>query len=100
MNIDPQNNKFEQTFSHKYLVRSSQNEPGQSPRKNEPSQSFNNQISHVLKFSAWLLLYRAISKMFNLTKSELAKAWLDVHKELLYGFETTHLAHIQTFQRG
>ena len=37
MNIDPQSNKSDQIFSHKGLVRPRQNDPGQSPGKNEPS---------------------------------------------------------------
>ena len=48
-----------------------------------------------LRFRAWLLLYLTISKMFNLTKCELAKAWLDPHKQLLYEFEVTYLADLK-----
>ena len=33
MNIDPQNNKSDQIFSYKYLVRPRQSGPGQSPEK-------------------------------------------------------------------
>ena len=33
------------------------------------------QIHIYLSFTAWLLLYLTISKMFNLTKPEIAKAW-------------------------
>ena len=33
MNIDPQNNKSDQIFSHNYLVRPRQSDPGESPEK-------------------------------------------------------------------
>ena len=35
------------------------------------------QSNTYLSFIAWLLLYLTISKMFYLTKCELAKAWSD-----------------------
>ena len=50
MNIDPQNNKYDQIFSHKYLIRPHQNDPGKFPGKSGPSRSFNYLISHILKF--------------------------------------------------
>ena len=48
MNIDPQNNKSDQIFSYKYLVRPRQGGPGQSPGKSGPTRSFNYFISHIL----------------------------------------------------
>ena len=41
MNIDPQNNKSDQIFSHKYLVRPRQSDPCQYPGKSGPSRGFN-----------------------------------------------------------
>ena len=40
MNIDPQNNKSDQIFSHKGLDRPCQNDPGQSPGKSVPPVKF------------------------------------------------------------
>ena len=50
MNIDPQNNKSEQIYSHKYLGKPRQSDSGQSPGKGGPSRSFNYLISHILEF--------------------------------------------------
>ena len=49
-NIDPQNNKSEQIYSHKYLGKPRQSDSGQSPGKGGPSRSFNYLISHILEF--------------------------------------------------
>ena len=49
MNIDPQNNKSDQIFSHKYLIIPHQNDPGKFPGKSGPSRSFNYLISHIIK---------------------------------------------------
>ena len=40
-----------------------------------------------LRFRAWLLLYLIISKMFSLSKCELAKAWLVKSKNDLKSYE-------------
>ena len=50
MNINPQNKKSDQIFSHKYLVRPRKSEPGQSPGKSGLSRSFNYLISHIFTF--------------------------------------------------
>ena len=78
MNIDPKNNKSDQIFSPKGLVRAHQNDLYHSLGKkwifHEVSIIW---FSTYQSFSAWLLLYLTVSKMFNLTKFEAAKAWSD-----------------------
>ena len=68
----------DQIFSPKGLVRPHQNDPDHSLGKkwtfHEVSIIW---FSTYQSFSAWLLLYLTISKMFNLTKFEAAKAWSD-----------------------
>ena len=50
MNIDPQNNKSEQIYSHKYLGKPLQSDSGQFRGKGGPSRNFNDLISHILEF--------------------------------------------------
>ena len=70
--------KSDQIFSPKGLVRPHQNDPDHSLGKkwafHEVSIIW---FSTYQSFSAWSLLYLTISKMFNLTKFEAAKASSD-----------------------
>ena len=69
MNIDPQNNKSDQMFSHKDLVRPCQNDSGQSPEKKWAfREALIIRFNTYQCFSAWLLLYLTIPNIFNLTK--------------------------------
>ena len=78
MNIYPGNKKYDQIFSHKGLFRPYQNDPGQSPGKKFTfCEVLIVQFNNYLSFRAWLLLYITISKLFQLTKCKLAKAWSD-----------------------
>ena len=56
MNIDSQNSKSDQIFSHKYLVRPRQSDPGQYPGKSGPSRSFDYLILHILKFYSMVVI--------------------------------------------
>ena len=60
MNIDLQNNKSNQIFSHKYLVRPHQSDPGQYPEKVDLHKVLLILFHTYLSFRAWLLLYLTI----------------------------------------
>ena len=78
MEIDPQNNKSNQIFIYKGLVRLRQNDHGQFPGKKWTfCEVLIIWFNTNLRFRVWLLLYLTSSKTVHLVKCELVKAWLD-----------------------
>ena len=86
MNIDPQIRKSDRVLSQKCVVRPCQNDSDQSPEKVDLQEILIIRFDTYLSFSAWFLLHLTISKKLNLTKFDLAMAWSEHHRELLYRF--------------
>ena len=92
MNVDPQSNKYDQLFNLKGLIRPPLPSPPQKKKKIDPCQSPRKkqifckvliiQFNTYLNFGACLLLYLTISKVFHLTKCELAKVYSEPSQTL------------------